>query len=194
MHRQWLLGDNQMDTTLLLLGLLRRASMHGYQLMDFIERNLSTCTDLKKPTAYLALERLAQQGWVGEQEVREGKRPPRKVYTITPAGEAEFQRLLALNLATYTPSKFPQDLGLAFADALPPATVVALLEQRRAMLAAELATARQAPPHGGTLQLLVEHSIVHLESELAWLDRVITRFARQATNPAEETAAIPAHQ
>ena len=183
-----------MDTTLLLLGLLRRASMHGYQLMDFIERNLSTCTDLKKPTAYLALERLAQQGWVREQEVREGKRPPRKVYTITPAGEAEFQRLLALNLATYTPSKFPQDLGLAFADALPPAAVVALLEQRRAMLAAELATARQAPPHGGTLQLLVEHSIVHLESELVWLDQVISRFARQATDLAEETVAIPAHK
>jgi DNA-binding PadR family transcriptional regulator len=39
------------------LGLLRQASMHGYQLLDFIERYLSTCTDLKKPTAYLALER-----------------------------------------------------------------------------------------------------------------------------------------
>src|SRR6478672_4606903 len=106
-------------TTLLLLGLLRRARMHGYQLMEFIERNLSTCTDLKKPTAYLGLERLSKNGWVVEQEEREGKRPPRKVYTITPEGEAEFQRLLIINLGSYTASKFPQDMGLAFADALP---------------------------------------------------------------------------
>lgn len=166
-----------MDTTLLLLGLLRRASMHGYQLVEFIENYLSSCTDLKKPTAYLALERLAQHNWVREHEVREGKRPPRKVYTITPEGEAEFRRLLALNLSTYVPSKFPQDMGLAFADALPSAEVVRLLKQRRAVLQEELDSLRQAPPHPGTLQLLVEHSIAHLGSELVWLDEVIDRFA-----------------
>lgn len=153
-------------TTLLLLGLLRQASMYGYQLMEFIERYLSTCTDLKKPTAYLGLERLAQHGWVVEQEEREGKRPPRKVYTITPEGEAEFQRLLIINLANYTPSKFPQDMGLAFADALPSAEVVQLLEQRRVVIKAELDAAREAPVHAGTLQLLIEHSAVHLASEL----------------------------
>lgn len=169
-----------MDTTLLLLGLLRRASMYGYQLMDFIERNLSTCTDLKKPTAYLELERLAKRGWAKEHEVREGKRPPRKVYTITAEGEAEFKRLLAINLSTYTPSKFPQDMGLAFADALPPAEVVELLKQRRVMLHDELEAARKTPPHAGTLQLLVEHSILHLESELEWLERVITCFTEKA--------------
>ena len=169
-----------MDTALLLLGLLRRSSMHGYQLMDFIEHNLSTCTDLKKPTAYLALERLARQGLVSEHEVREGKRPPRKVYTITPAGEVEFRRLLALNLSNYAPSKFPQDLGLAFADALPPAEVLDMLEQRKAMLQAELESARRTPPHPGTLQLLVDHSIVHLTSELEWLDSVMAYFGEQA--------------
>ncbi|MEP6775123.1 MAG: helix-turn-helix transcriptional regulator [Chloroflexota bacterium] len=176
-----------MHIILLLLGLLRRSSMHGYQLMDFIEHNLSTCTDLKKPTAYLALERLAKRGLINEQEVREGRRPPRKVYTITPEGEAEFTRLLALNLSTYTPSKFPQDLGLAFADALPPDQVVQLLEQRRVMLGEELEAARRTPPHPGTLQLLVEHSIVHLESELEWLDKVIAHLARPA--PAGRTDA-----
>jgi DNA-binding PadR family transcriptional regulator len=173
-------------TTLLLLGLLRRASMHGYQLMEFIERNLSTCTDLKKPTAYLGLERLSRNGWVVEQEEREGKRPPRKVYTITPEGEAEFQRLLVINLAGYTPSKFPQDMGLAFADALPAAEVVQLLEQRRGVIKAELDAARKAPVHAGTLQLLVEHSVVHLASELEWLDKVIGTFAERAPDGIEK--------
>ncbi len=173
-----------MDVTLLLLGLLRRASMHGYQLVEFIERYLSTCTDLKKPTAYLALERLSRQGWVEEHEVREGKRPPRRVYTITEEGEAEFRRLLALNLSAYTPSKFPQDIGLAFADALPPDQVVELLKQRREALEAELGAARKVPEHPGTLQILVEHSIIHLESELGWLDTVIERFSQLASEAA----------
>lgn len=168
-----------MDTTLLLLGLLRRSSMHGYQLMDFIERNLSTCTDLKKPTAYLELERLAKRGLAEEHEEREGKRPPRKVYTITPEGEAEFKRLLAANLSTYTPAKFPQDIGLAFADALPPAKVVALLKRRKVMLQIELEAAYEAPQHAGSLQLLVDHSILHLESELEWLEKVIAYFSEK---------------
>jgi DNA-binding PadR family transcriptional regulator len=182
-----------MDTTLLLLGLLRQASMHGYQLMEFIERNLSTCTDIKKPTAYLALDRLAQQGWIAEREVREGKRPPRRVYTITPSGEAEFRRLLALNLSAYNPAKFPQDLGLAFADALPPAEVARLLEQRRARLETELAAARSAPAHAGALQLLVEHSVFHLESELAWLDRVVSAFSESAAAAPTFDAPAVAH-
>lgn len=102
-------------------------------------------------------------------------------YSITPEGEAEFRRLLALNLSTYTPSKFPQDLGLAFADALPPSQVTQLLERRREMLQSELDTARLAPPHPGTLQFLVEHSIVHLTSELEWLDKVIAHFAKHTS-------------
>jgi len=51
-----------MDRQLLLLGLLRRQEMHGYQLNEFIEEKMHFCIDLKKPTAYYLLDKLAQEG------------------------------------------------------------------------------------------------------------------------------------
>lgn len=173
----------EMERELLLLGLLRQADMHGYQLMEFIERDLSTCTDLKKATAYALLEKMAGQGWISEQEVRDGKRPPRRVYSITPDGEAQFQHLLRINLSTYEPAKFSEDIGLAFADALPPAEVLTLLDQRRTHLVAELDAARTIPEHSGTFQFVVQHRLAHLECERAWLEQVRARFAGPLASP-----------
>ena len=49
-----------MERQLLLLGLLRREDMHGYRLNEFIERDMAFCTDVKKPTAYYLLDKLAE--------------------------------------------------------------------------------------------------------------------------------------
>ncbi|MCW5881490.1 MAG: helix-turn-helix transcriptional regulator [Anaerolineae bacterium] len=162
-----------MDRELLLLGLLRRGDMHGYRLNEFIERDMASCVDLKKSTAYFLLDRMLRQGWVAASEEREGGRPPRQVYHITPDGEAEFQRLLRANLATYQPALFPGDIGLGYYDALPPDEARPLLAARRAALTALLDEARAAPPHAGALAWIVQHRVYHLESELGWLNEVI---------------------
>jgi len=170
-----------MERELLLLGFLRREKMHGYKLNEFIEQNMAACTDLKKPTAYFLLDKLAKQGWITVRESRQGNRPPRRVYQVTARGEAAYQRLLRENLAAFIEAKFPGDVGLGFADDLDPREVLALLAERRAGLAAKLAEARAVPPHGGTLQLIVDHQLVHLQAELQWLDAVIDKFKRQTT-------------
>lgn len=178
-----------MERELLLLGLLRQSQMHGYQLHEFIERDLATCTDLKKPTAYFLLDKMTRQGWVSQTEAREGNRPPRRVYQVTAEGEQVFQRLLRENLGGYSMTRFAGDVGLAFADALQPTEALELLHQRRAALADDLVAARAVPRHGGSLQFVIEHRIAHLEAELRWLDDVIARFAAAASqNAAEEQA------
>jgi DNA-binding PadR family transcriptional regulator len=166
-----------MDHKLLLLGLLRRQGMHGYQLFEFIESALSACTDLKKPTAYYLLNKMAEDGWVAETQQQEGNRPPRRVYQLTPAGEAEFQQLLRTNLASYRAVYFPGDFGLAFLDEIQPAEATLLLEQRRHVLESDLAQAREVPVHGGSLQLVIEHRAHHLQAELAWLDGIMARLS-----------------
>src|SRR5689334_23474740 len=120
-----------MERELLLLGLLRRSHMYGYQLHEFIERDLATCSDLKKSTAYFLLDKMTRQGWITQHEEREGNRPPRRVYQVTPAGEAQFQKLLHENLSSYTPARFGGDIGLMFADTLPAAEAQRLLRRRR---------------------------------------------------------------
>lgn len=165
-----------MNDRLLLLGLLRREEMHGYQLHEFIDRELAFCTDLKKPTAYYLLNKMTAEGWISEETAQEGNRPPRKVYSITPAGEAAFQRLLRQNVASYIPSHFPGDVGIAYLDALPPGEALSLLRQRRAQLQLAQDQTGAAPAHRGSLEWVVEHQRRHLAAEAEWLEEIIARL------------------
>lgn len=162
-----------MSNELLLLGLLSRHEMHGYQLNEFLSKNLASCTDLKKSSAYFLLGKMAQQGWVAEESVQEGNRPPRRVFHITDAGADVFQQLLRQNLATYTPVTFAGDVGLAFLDALPTEEAVGLLKERREAVSLALHSAQSAPHHPGSLGLVLEHQARHLQAEIAWLDQVL---------------------
>ncbi|MCB9453179.1 MAG: helix-turn-helix transcriptional regulator [Anaerolineaceae bacterium] len=166
-----------MERELLLLGLLRHNHMHGYELHEFINRDLASCTDLKKPTAYYLLDKMAAKGWITQTEEQEGSRPPRRVYQLTAEGEAAFQRLLRENLVAYHQARFAGDIGLAFVDALEPEEARTLLQRRRDTLAGELAATRHIPLHHGTLQLVIEHQIRHLKAELEWLDEVLGRLS-----------------
>jgi DNA-binding PadR family transcriptional regulator len=168
-----------MDAKLLLLGLLRQQNMHGYQLYEFIDRDLPVCTDLKKPTAYYLLNKMAEEALITEDHVQEGNRPPRRVYSLTDKGEAEYQRLLRLNLADYSPAYFGGDAGLAFMDTLDLPEASSLLEQRRSALAKELASLIEVPVHGGSLQLVIDHRIHHLRSELDWLDALLENLVQK---------------
>jgi len=166
-----------MERELLLLGLLRQHEMHGYELHGFIERVMSTCVDLKKATAYFLLDKMTRAGWVSVSETREGKRPARKTYQLTAAGVAEFHRQLRDNLGGFNAAKTGDDVGLAFMDALEPAEVLALLTQRRARVSEQLAEYQHAPQHAGSLQLLIDHQVHYLKSELEWVNTVIHTVA-----------------
>lgn len=165
-----------MDRELLLLGLLRQEEMHGYRLIEFVDRTLTTCTDLKKATAYFLLDKMVKQGWITQYQEQEGNRPPRRIYRITAEGEAQFQQLLRQNLASHLRPTFAGDIGLAFMDALSTQEAVDLLQKRRLALLEDLEAARTVPNHVGSMQLLIDHQRIYLETELRWLDEVMARL------------------
>ncbi len=161
---------------LLLLGLLRQQGMHGYQLNEFIDNNLSLCADLKKPTAYYLLHQMSAEGWVAAETAQEGNRPPRRVYRLTARGEQAFQELLRQSLAQYQPVNFPGDMALAFLDSLPAGEALGLLEKQREHLQARLERLRAVPAHRGSLSLVFAHQIRHLQAELDWLNDLIQQL------------------
>ncbi len=168
-----------MERELLLLGLLRQRSMHGYQLQEFINRDLEYCTDLKQSTAYNLLKSMSDKGWVSTTEEQEGNRPPRTVYQMTNEGEVIFQKLLRENLAHHTTMRLPDGIGLAFIDAVPPLEAAELLTKRRAAIQQQLLNLQQARQHGhdhGGLLLTLEHQEIHLNAESTWLTKVIEQF------------------
>lgn len=166
------------ERALLLLGLLQAQSQHGYQLNEFIEKNLSRVTDMKKATAYAVLDRLKASGLISETVEQEGNRPPRRVYAITPAGEAEFQRLLVLNLVTSERLILAGDIGLMFLDHLPREEVLSCLTERLAALEDRLEMQTKTPQHGHGIgvDLAVEHIQVLLRADRDWLRGVIDRL------------------
>jgi DNA-binding PadR family transcriptional regulator len=163
------------ERALLLLGILRAQSQHGYQINEFIERNLSRVTDMKKPTAYAILDRLSRDGYVRMRTEQEGNRPPRKVYSITTKGEQAFEDLLRETLARSDRFSAPGDIGLMFLAHLSRAEAITLLEQRQADLAQQRASYERAPRQDYDLgaRLAIERILQHMETERTWLSDAI---------------------
>ncbi len=172
-----------MERNLLLLGLLRMQAMYGYQLNELIDSHLGISVQLKKPTAYRLLDEMAEAGWVEHHEEQAGGRPQRRVYAITPQGEAAFQQILRESLAEYKPAEFRSSISLIFLDTLPAEEVTALLHQRRSVIETLLkATPTLDEHHMASLGLMIEHQRYHLSAELAWLDGIIGRLETAAGN------------
>ncbi len=178
------------DRQLLLLGLLRAQEMHGYQLNEFIDQQMNFCVDLKRSTAYYLLDKLCRDGYVAEEVEREGNRPERRVYRITSAGELRFQELLRQNLATYVPPVYAEDIGVIFAHQLATDESLRLLNARREAIQShrtrlEILHVQLPPSHTA----VIEHHLLHLDAEIAWVDRLIAaRSKHTPPNGADRTA------
>jgi DNA-binding PadR family transcriptional regulator len=162
-----------MEKKLLLLGFLRNHDMHGYQLSEMLAERAANSVTLSKANAYKLLKQMEAEGWVTYREEREGNWPTRRVYSVTPAGEAAFQDLLRRALADYERAEFPHLVPLNFIGDLPPADALALLRQRRQRVAALREALRQVPEEMRRAHLSVDYLIRFFDFELAWLDGVL---------------------
>ncbi len=174
--------SESIDRQLLLLGLLRGQQMHGYQINEFIDEQMAFCVELKRSTAYYLLDRLCRDGYVTEETERPGNRPERRVYRITPAGEARFQELLRRNLGTYSPPTYAEDIGVIFQSQLPAHEVAQLLRERREQILAHrarLEVLRSTLPDDGH-RSVIDHHLAHIAAELGWVDGLIAAREAQA--------------
>jgi DNA-binding PadR family transcriptional regulator len=175
------------ERALLLLGILMMQSQHGYQINEFIERNLCNVTDMKKPTAYATLDRLSRAGYIETQVEQVGNRPPRRVYAITPSGEQHFHELLRQNLGQADKLILAGGIGLMFLDHLPPAERLDYLRQRLADLDQQVALYSQAPPHRHQMgvDLAINRQLTLLRADHAWLSGIIAELEGQGSEQEE---------
>jgi len=172
-----------MDHTLLVLGLLKLQEMHGYHLGDLIDKRLSYLTDLKKPTLYHLLAKLEAAGDVAQSLSREGNRPERRTYRLTESGAAHFDALLRDNLQDAPAAYFADDIGLLFLSELPAAEARACLDQKRAGMSGRLAAMQAALERhtpGTPAYFTLQHHVLHLRAESAWLDSLLDQLKKRA--------------
>jgi DNA-binding PadR family transcriptional regulator len=162
-----------MERKLLLLGLLRRGDMHGYEINGIVEHHLDSGLDLTRSSAYRLLSVMEGDGWISSRRERKGNRPARTVYRITPRGEAAFRDLLRISLGTYTPPTVNRNLGFAFMGELDPAEAAGLLKVRLESAMSRLTTMQNIPDRHSGFDALLRLERAILMDEIRWTENMV---------------------
>lgn len=93
-------GDMSQNTfrrgvmSLVILSLLKREDMYGYQLVQETEKQSGGRIVTQEGSLYPVLYKLQDQGYVSDRRVKVGKRMTRVYYHLEPSGEVRFEELL----------------------------------------------------------------------------------------------------
>jgi len=163
------------DPRLIILGLLKKAPMHGYELQRVMKQSrVDAWAGVQKGSIYHALKRMAAEGLLKVRSSDSGRGRVKAVYELTARGRSELKQLLRAAWASRGRG-FPASLfaSVAFLDELPAEEVLGLLERQQQLLTEELAAWREGekakagpgalPPH---LRLLFDSACQHLEADL----------------------------
>lgn len=117
---------------LAVLALLYERPMHPYEMGVILkQRHKEESIKLRYGSLYTVIAFLLQRGLIAARETeREGRRPERTVYEITPAGAAELHDWMA-DLISQPIKEYPQfEAALCLLPVLPPDEALALLRRR----------------------------------------------------------------
>lgn len=81
--------------SLVILSLLKREDMYGYQLVQETERASGGKLTTQEGSLYPVLYRLQEQGYVSDRRELVGRRMTRVYYHLEPTGEAKLRELIA---------------------------------------------------------------------------------------------------
>jgi DNA-binding PadR family transcriptional regulator len=158
---------------LAVLVLLFERPMHPYEMAATLRlRNKSKSIKLRYGSLYTVIEQLLREGLIVAREtVREGRRPERTIYELTPAGLSRMRAWLRELLGTPV-KEYPQfEAALSLLAAIPPDEASALLEERTRRLgeiAEELRASIEVALKVGVEPLFlveVDYQIAILEAE-----------------------------
>lgn len=80
---------------LIVLGILKKEPLGAYDIQKLVEyRNISKWVKISTPSIYKKVVQLEDKGYIKSISVKEGKMPEKAVYSLTEAGEEEFERLM----------------------------------------------------------------------------------------------------
>lgn len=166
-----------MTTRLVILGLLNKEELHGYEIKQIIEERMGDWTNIAFGSIYFAIGKLAEEGLIEKTaEEQEGRRPSRNVYRITKEGRKEFVRLREKAWTDWNRQTYPLDIALFFSEEMNRKHLLALIryrlkDQRRAIL--HLREHRQEqlknPEVPAIASAIFDHTCLHMRAEYRWL-------------------------
>jgi DNA-binding PadR family transcriptional regulator len=158
------------------LALLREAPMHPYQMQHLLrERHKDEILALKRGSLYHAIGRLLQANFIGVKSTeRQGRRPERTTYRITPAGREKLFAVLRSIVATPRRESSEFMAAMSFLVHLSATEAVPLLRDRSHNLKQQVehlsAGLTAASAHVHPINLVEsEYLLAMLRAELAWV-------------------------
>jgi DNA-binding PadR family transcriptional regulator len=175
-------------TRLFVLGALaRHGPMYGHQIRrDARIDRTELWSEVKPGSLYSALHRLQAEGLIEPVRTeQQGNLPARTVYAITSEGHRELKALREEALREVTMRPDPVDLALAMSADLDEEALRGYFASRRQALSGRAALfarvrARAWPDQGPADDLVIEHAMARIETELRWHDTVLDRIGKLA--------------
>jgi DNA-binding PadR family transcriptional regulator len=176
-------------TRLFVLGALaRRGPMYGHQIRrDARMDRADLWSDVRPGSLYGALHRLAAEGLIEPVRTEQsGHLPARTVYAITAEGRRELLVLRAEALSEVALRPDPVDLALVMSGDLDPGELRGYIEDRIRVLTAQAARhghqgERAGPDQTAADDLVIEHTRLRIEAELAWHRLVLDQAGKLAS-------------
>ena len=179
-------------TRLFVLGALaRHGPMYGHQIRrDARVDRTELWSEVKPGSLYSALHRLQAEGLIEPVRTeQQGNLPARTVYAITGEGHRELRALREEALREVTMRPDPVDLALVMSADLDEDTLRGYFASRREALSSRAAfltheRGRVWPDQAPADDLIMEHAIARVETELRWHDAVLDRIGKLAADAA----------
>jgi DNA-binding PadR family transcriptional regulator len=167
------------EQELLILGLLKENPKHGYELKKEI---LALFAGIDAQSIYYPLKIMEKQGLVVKKAAKEGRRPQRFVYHLTPKGEGKFQELLTSSFLNFKRPQFSLDMSLYFLDYMEPGVAKRRLRARMLLLERLMKGLRQTIDNLGnkkspSLAHILEHNLRMVETESVFLGNLVKELS-----------------
>jgi len=163
----------------LILGLLKKKPMSGYDVKQLIEEELTNFAPISSGSLYHTLKALEKRGFVTNTVVKDGPHPEKRIYQITPKGAETFDKLISQNVTNFERPLLSLDVSLYFLDE---ANNTKFLDHMRKLLSKLKAYHKRAEKFRDTLskkgapyniKSIPEHYLAHSRAEIAFLEEFI---------------------
>lgn len=157
------------------LGLLLLEPRHGYQLMKEFDEDtvLGGIVRLEPGMLYAHLKKLERAEWITASTQTQSTRPPRRVFEITPAGQAKLNRWLQEPVERTRDLRLEFLLKLYLARLIDPASTTRLIAEQRVVCQGFL-TSLEGQLEGESDdfgRLVIEMRLAQNQALARWLER-----------------------
>jgi len=165
---------------MIFLGLLKESPKHGYEIKKKVKEILSLFAGVELKSIYYPLSVLEKEGFVVKHIGKEGNRPQRFIYELTPKGQARFNELLNSSFLDFKRPQFSLDMSLYLLNHIQPEIAKRRLRARLLILKKLIRDLRQMSSSlesKGTspisLARILEHNLKMVETETKFLSSLI---------------------